>query len=147
MRFVFVFFFLVGFFISEAQSKLSFQDKLVTRTFKEYEIQIPQKRKFLSTKNKTFIAKLNPLNYVFGAVIFVYQRGFSEQIQADCTYETSCSSFTRLCMEKYGPVRGLLMGIDQLSCCFPGVSGEVEKWRINRLGKVINFPVHTDHVN
>lgn len=139
MRFVLIGILLAHMSCLIGQSSFNFQDQIVDRTFHRYKIENSPKRKFLSTKNKTFIGKINPLNYLFGSVIFVYQRGFSEQIQADCTYEISCSSYTRLCMENHGPVRGLLMGLDQLSCCFPGVAGEVEHWRINKVGKVKNF--------
>ncbi len=134
---------LVVFFVqmnsSLGQTPVSLREKIGERTFQLYQLEEAPKRKFLSTKNNSFLAKMNPLNYLFGAVIFIYQRGFSEQIQADCSYEISCSSYTRLCMENHGPVRGLLMGIDQLSCCFPGITDEVEQWRINGKGKVKNF--------
>lgn len=123
-----------------AQQKNALQPAILEHVFNDYAYQQPPPRRFVSLKNKSLSVKLNPLTYIFGSLIFIYQRGFSEQIQANCTYEVSCSNYAKRCMERYGMIKGLLMGVDQLSCCFSGVTDEHERCYINSEGKVINLP-------
>lgn len=121
-----------------AQANSSLNEKISKRIFSDYSYSPTARRSFVSLKNKSIIAKLNPFTYVSGSLLFVYQRCFSEQIQANCTYEISCSNYARVSMEKHGAFLGLLMGLDQLSCCFTGVADERERCSIGKNGKVIN---------
>ena len=126
-----------GFIFSQEVNFLN--EKISQRVFSGYSYSSVPKRSFVSLKDKSFFTKINPLTYVSGALLFVYQRCFSEQIQANCTYEISCSNYTKSSIEKHGALRGLLMGLDQLSCCFPGHADELERCSIGREGKVMNW--------
>jgi putative component of membrane protein insertase Oxa1/YidC/SpoIIIJ protein YidD len=79
----------------------------------------------------------NPISYIGATLILVYQKVISKQIQADCVYQISCSEFTRLCIQKYGLVKGSLMGLNQLSECYPNVYLEHAR-NIERDSKIIN---------
>lgn len=61
--------------------------------------------------------KLNPLNWVFGSLLFAYQSGLSIQFSADCLYSPSCSNFCKDCLKEHGLVKGLLLTSDRLSRC------------------------------
>ena len=61
--------------------------------------------------------KLNPLNWVFGSLLFAYQSGLSIQFSADCLYTPSCSNFCKDCLKEHGLVKGLLLTSDRLSRC------------------------------
>lgn len=89
-------------------------------------------------KNKRFVAKLNPLNYMAAGMLFFYQRVVSEQIMATCTYEKSCSNFTREAMTKKGFLAGFLLGFSQLNCCFKGNVYDYPKYKISGNFKVAN---------
>lgn len=77
-------------------------------------------RKFLKPKSK-----YNPLAYLGSSALFVYQNVVSEQIQATCSYQHSCSDFTKLCIRDYGFIKGSLMGINQILACMPALQYEV----------------------
>ncbi len=77
-------------------------------------------RKFLKPKSK-----YNPLAYLGSSALFIYQNVVSEQIQATCSYQHSCSEFTKLCIRDYGFIKGALMGINQILACMPALQYEV----------------------
>jgi uncharacterized protein len=95
------------------------------------------KRKILSIREKSFISKLNPLIYLSAGLLYVYQNTLSEQIQAECGYEISCSSYTKYQMEKNG-FRGFLLGFHQLNNCTPWAVHDYASYKVNKDGKIIN---------
>lgn len=95
-------------------------------------------RGMLGNKDTTVLGKINPLRYIAGGMLFVYQNVFSEQISANCTYEVSCSQMTKLSIEKFGLIKGSLIGLHQLSNCNPSIIKDHEAHMISAEGKVIN---------
>ncbi len=89
------------------------------------------KRAFLKVKKVKGAKRFNPFLYVSSGLIYVYQNVFSEQIQADCNYELSCSSYTKRSIERHGFFVGLMMGLDQLSACFAGVKAQYPEYKIS----------------
>lgn len=85
-------------------------------------------------------SRLNPLAWLGAGMLFVYQNVFSEQIQADCVYEVSCSEHTKQAISQHGIVRGLLEGFNQLSECAPGARYEHPDLYINRQEKIRTEP-------
>jgi putative membrane protein insertion efficiency factor len=43
-----------------------------------------------------------------------------------CRFYPSCSEYTRQAVEKYGPVRGLWMGVKRLARCHPFHAGGLD---------------------
>jgi putative component of membrane protein insertase Oxa1/YidC/SpoIIIJ protein YidD len=111
---------------------------LVDKTFSYYNIPQKNHRKFVSLKNKKTIAKINPITYVGAGLLFFYQNILSEQIQANCNYEISCSNYTKLCIEHYGFIKGSLQGLHQLSNCFPSSLDECARYKITGNLKIDN---------
>jgi uncharacterized protein len=103
----------------------------------------PATRRWMDGKEQHRLQYINPLWYVSGALLFMYQNVMSEQIQADCNFKLSCSGYTKASMEKYGIFIGILMGADQLNSCQPNVYLDYENSSVNENGKVINdVPSH-----
>lgn len=96
----------------------------------------PVKRKLLAFRNK--LAYFNPFTYVGAGMLFVYQNVFSEQIQANCAYEISCSDYTKFSIQVSGFFIGTLKGFNQLSECAPTARYEHPASYINSDGKIIN---------
>lgn len=111
---------------------------VLNTTFQQYNISKPEKRKFIQLKDKSVIVKINPFTYIGGSLLFIYQNILSEQIQANCRYEISCSNYTKLAIEKYGLIKGAIMGAHQLGNCNNGITNDHEEHAINDKGKVIN---------
>lgn len=101
------------------------------------EYKAPEKRKLLNIKSKPLIKKLNPLIYISAGLLFLYQRVASEQIQADCNYEISCSGHMKSQIEHNG-FRGFLLGVNQLNNCFQGVIYDYQRYQISNGSIVIN---------
>jgi putative component of membrane protein insertase Oxa1/YidC/SpoIIIJ protein YidD len=120
-----------------SQDKAPSPNSLAQSAFSSYKYEPAAKRKILSFKNKKPIARINPLNYLAAGALFVYQRLISEQIQANCMYEISCSNYTKLCIQEHG-VSGFLAGIDQLNCCFAGVVYDYPDFMISPENKIRN---------
>lgn len=117
-------------------SQVGINAKILQKTFRNYHVEPNPKRKILNVKATTFLVKINPLTYLGAGSIFMYQRILSEQIQANCNYSVSCSNCAKIYMEKKGPIRGFLLGLNQMSCCFGGVSDDHEPCVINQEGKI-----------
>lgn len=50
-------------------------------------------------------------------VIKLYQRFAPASLRNKCRFEPSCSEYTRLSIEKYGLIKGLVRGIDRMKRC------------------------------
>ncbi len=59
----------------------------------------------------------NEAKLAFTALIALYQNLLSTQDGARCSFSISCSQYAKLAIERYGPVRGLLMAADRLQRC------------------------------
>ena len=109
--------------------------QLITNFYPEYKT--PAKRRILNLKDKGIVSKLNPLTYISAGLLFIYQQTLSEQIQAECLYQTSCSNYTKFQIEKNG-FRGFLLGFHQLNNCVPWAIYDYESCRITSENKIIN---------
>ena len=136
MRIIILFFMLNIIYLSYSQSELN--GKIITSTFHIYHSPIIKKRKVLSLKGKSFLFKINPLTYLAAGSLYVYQNVFSEQISANCTYQISCSEYTKKCIEKYGLVKGSVIGLHQLSNCIAGNAEQHCEYKISKSKKIIN---------
>ncbi len=72
------------------------------------------------------------------SIIIFYQKFISEQIQANCIYETSCSEYTKQQILKNGFLNGLLSGFNQWFSCNPIVFFDFPPSAINEHFKIIN---------
>jgi putative component of membrane protein insertase Oxa1/YidC/SpoIIIJ protein YidD len=113
-------------------------DALLDKTFSYYTVHTAPHKKIISFKNKKIITRLNPVNYIAAGLLFFYQGILSEQIQANCMYEISCSNYTKLCINKYGFIIGSLKGIHQLSNCLPSSVDECPPYKISGNLKIKN---------
>ena len=114
-------------------------DMAITRNaMRDFHYQKAPQRKWLEGKTIRPIQRVNPLWYLSGALLYAYQNVLSEQIQADCNYQLSCSGYTKKCIEQHGLFLGILLGADQLNACQPNVYLDYETESVNGLGKIIN---------
>ena len=136
--FIFASVFIFCSFASAQISQDSINSLLIKKSFSVYNQPEPVKRKFLSLKGKTVLAKINPLTYFAGTALFVYQRVVSEQISANCCYEISCSSYAKFGIEQHGFFGGLLLGLNQFNNCFGAVTNDYPEYKVNNNYKILN---------
>lgn len=122
---------------TKAQQTEKINLKIIQNTFKEFETPKKNKRSFLNPK-KTLIAKINPLTYVSGGLLFLYQNIASEQIQASCQYQISCSENMKHEIKHKGVISGILSGINQLGNCLDQVKNDYPEYKITIDGKINN---------
>ena len=120
-----------------AQDRNSFNKKLLDVVFAPFQFHPIPERNILYLKNRSTIAKFNPLLYVSAGMLFFYQRIVSEQIQAECTYEISCSDYTKFSIERHG-FKGFLSGINQWNNCFPSVIFDYPEYKVSKNLKINN---------
>lgn len=123
-----------------AQDKSGFRESYVDHLFQSDAK--PKKREFL--RPTTTFQKINPLFYFGSGALFFYQNVISEQLQANCQYEISCSEIARLSIRKFGTIKGVFIGIDQLNSCVPNVFLEHDRHFISNEFKVKN-EIKLDH--
>ncbi len=107
---------------------------VLNSVFSEYSTPIKKKRVLLNLSNDN----VNYLTYMAAGMLFIYQNVISEQISANCTYEISCSEYTKKCIEKYGIIKGTLIGLHQLSCCVPKIEDDYCAHKLSKNGKILN---------
>lgn len=122
-------------FMSSAQQDSINNSKIINSVL---QTQVIYKRQISSFSIKNRASRYNPFTYLTGALLFVYQKIFSEQIQANCMYEISCSEFTKKSIQKYGLLVGALKGFNQLSECDRNAKYDHEDFLINNEGKIKN---------
>lgn len=62
-------------------------------------------------------------------ILRFYKFVVSPMLPSACRYYPSCSEYTRQAVEKYGPARGIWMGIKRLSRCHPFHAGGLDPVR------------------
>ena len=111
--------------------------KILDINFSQFEIPKKQKKSFLEP-NATLFTKLNPITYISGGFLFLYQNIASEQIQANCQYHISCSENMKRSIKRKGLFLGILNGLNQLGNCSGGISKDYPDYKITGDGKVNN---------
>lgn len=125
--------------LSHAQDTLSLNQLLVHHTFEPYKrVNQPPKRKLLFKSDRRLLVKLNPLSYLLGGLMYGYQNVLSEQIAANCTYEISCSEFTKRSIERHGVILGTFIGLHQLSNCSSAIQKDYPAYMISEDDKIKN---------
>jgi putative membrane protein insertion efficiency factor len=66
---------------------------------------------------------------LISAILRFYQWGVSPLLPSACRYHPTCSEYMRQAVEKYGPVRGVWMGIKRVGRCHPFHSGGLDPVR------------------
>jgi putative component of membrane protein insertase Oxa1/YidC/SpoIIIJ protein YidD len=112
-----------------------------SQLFSPYKAGNYQGRKIMSLKEKSTIQKLNPLMYFSAGMLFLYQRGLSEQIQATCTYHTSCSSYAKMAIQERGFLLGIIIGADQMMRCSPQSRYDYPLFKITPNRKIIDAEI------
>lgn len=83
-------------------------------TEKKYDRRKPE---FLFKNSKSVLVKYNPVTLTFGSLLFMYQKGISPQLSANCPYVINCSNFSKQCIQHYGMVKGIALTADRLTRC------------------------------
>ena len=61
------------------------------------------------------------ITFPFLVLIRFYQYALSPYLGGNkCRFTPSCSHYTAEAIQKYGPIKGMIMGIKRLSKCRPG---------------------------
>ena len=63
------------------------------------------------------------------AILRLYKWALSPLLPSACRYYPSCSEYMRQAVEKYGPVRGIWMGIKRIARCHPFHQGGLDPVR------------------
>jgi len=87
----------------------------------------PYKRPYISKDEALVLKKLNPVNFLFGGALFVYQNILSKQISAGCLYTPGCSEFSKEAIREYGLVKGIILSDDRVHRCNSYAAGDLKK--------------------
>lgn len=120
-----------------SQTTDSINPILLKNNFAHYHLPQKNKRPFLEP-TASLLTKLNPVTYISGGLLFVYQNVISEQIQADCQYQISCSENMKQQIKKKGLIAGILSGLNQLGNCSGNIHKDYPDYKINANKKVNN---------
>jgi putative membrane protein insertion efficiency factor len=74
------------------------------------------------------------------ALLTVYQQHISPLISADCIYDPSCSRFSRLSINKYGLIKGVLLTADRLTRCSSFCAKDIPDRKFNEEGVAEDNP-------
>jgi putative component of membrane protein insertase Oxa1/YidC/SpoIIIJ protein YidD len=129
----YVFFFLFIAFFSRAQESI-LPSKIAVSMFNDARYSEPVPRTLLKSKSSS----TNPFYFLSSRLMYLYQNLISEQIQADCLYEISCSQFTKKMIEKRGLILGTFIGFHQLNNCQGNALLDYPNYKISENDKILN---------
>lgn len=72
---------------------------------------------FLLPDTKSPVIKYNPVTLTFSSLMYFYQSVLAVQISAGCSYEISCSNFSKAAIREFGLVKGMALTADRLTRC------------------------------
>lgn len=75
------------------------------------------KRTYIYVSEDNLVKKLNPVNIVFGGLLYLYQNTLSQQFSATCLYNPSCSDFSKQSIQKYGLLKGVFLSAGRIMRC------------------------------
>ena len=64
-------------------------------------------------------SNLSPVKAFLKSLIKVYQYGISPMLGPHCRHTPTCSQYTLLAIEEWGPVRGVWLGMKRIARCHP----------------------------
>ena len=117
----------------QAQDSIT-TSKIVASMFHDAHFSLPKPRTILKTKSAPF----NPIYFLSARLMYLYQNVISEQIQAECLYEISCSQFTKKMIEKKGLILGTFIGFHQLNNCQGNAILDYPNHKISENDKILN---------
>ncbi|MDR3706283.1 MAG: membrane protein insertion efficiency factor YidD [Paludibacteraceae bacterium] len=59
------------------------------------------------------------ISFILLLPIYFYQRAISPMLPSACRYTPTCSQYTIEAIKKYGPAKGLWLGIKRILRCHP----------------------------
>ncbi len=97
-----------------------------------------RKVSYMFKDKKNIILKYNPITLLFGGLLYVYQKGISQQISANCPYEITCSNFSKKCIQNYGLIKGIALTADRLTRCTQFTVIDLKPIQLNKNNKIID---------
>lgn len=88
--------------------------------------------------------KVNPFFWVYEGSVTFYQQNISPQISANCVFATSCSRYSKLLVNHFGVIGGIILSIDRLTRCNRITVAETSPLKFNENGKIIEH-IHDYH--
>lgn len=99
------------------------------------------KIKFITSESKSPFVKYNPVVWGLGGLLFFYQKVLSPQISSKCSYEISCSDFSKRCIQQFGLLKGVALSTDRLTRCTRLAALDIHFMDINQAKqKIIDHP-------
>lgn len=95
----------------------------------------------LNYKNKSFIARYNPLSLSATSLMLFYQHIISPQFSRHCLYQRSCSNYGKAAIHEFGLVKGVFLSADRMLRCNFSAIGEIPADSFDPAGYAIDEPV------
>lgn len=130
--------FLSLFIYSQCVYSQDVNDKITQQLFTEFHYTPAQPRTKVNFKNPGKLSNINFVKHIAAGLLYFYQNAISEQIQAECLYEISCSQFTKKMIEKKGLIIGAFVGFHQLNNCQGNAILDYPSYKISEKDKIIN---------
>ena len=98
-------------------------------------------RPYIYSANTPAYTRFNPVNMVFGGLLFFYQNALSQQFSATCLYHPSCSEFSKQSISRYGLLKGIFLSSDRIMRCNRIAATSIHPIRIenNRVSDPVLF--------
>ncbi len=121
--------------------QLVLEKKLVDPRDFDYYKRSGNDKKILETKEKSFIAKINPIALAGKGAMALYQNVISPQLFKTCPYEITCSNFSKQAIEHFGFLKGIFLSADRLMRCNRIALLDIHQKDINPLTGAIQDPI------
>ncbi|MCL2683347.1 MAG: membrane protein insertion efficiency factor YidD [Bacteroidales bacterium] len=69
------------------------------------------------SENPSKLALFNPIYHVLSSAMYIYQKFISPQLATECTYNPSCSAYSKQLIKDHGIAKGVFCSADRLMRC------------------------------
>jgi len=92
---------------------------------------------FLLSGHPSVLVRYNPVRFLFGSLMWTYQKYISPQFSSKCIYHPSCSAYSKNLIAEFGIVRGIILTADRLSRCNRLALMDFNSWEADpKIGKI-----------
>jgi putative component of membrane protein insertase Oxa1/YidC/SpoIIIJ protein YidD len=136
---------LILFFVSTSgmAQKINLKaDLLLVDSLSKQQVQHSSKRAYIYKNQPRTIKNSNPVSWLYGGTLYVYQNYVSQHFSANCLYDPSCSDFSKRAVKEFGLFKGGLLTFDRLNRCNRIAATDLDPGALNDKTHRFNDPIN-----
>lgn len=116
-------------------------DLLLMDSLSKQQVHHHEKRAYIFKNQPKTVKNSNPVSWLYGGSLYVYQNYISQHFSANCLYHPSCSDFSKGVVKEFGLIKGGLLTFDRLNRCNRITATDLDPGTIDLKMQRFNDPI------